>query len=101
VVIVATAGLHEAHLPGGARLLFRAQGCRNSECRLQWPSGCRAALLRGGTGPGVVTLAWLRAAGRAGCGAARVPRRESPGALPVLPVTGLRAGRRRAPLLAL
>jgi len=56
--------------------------------------------VRGGTGPGVVTLAWLRAAGRAGFGAARVPRRESPGALLVLTVTGLRARRRRARVLA-
>jgi hypothetical protein len=52
---------------------------------------CRLVLC--GIGPGVVTVAWLRAAGRAGCGRRAFPG-GSPGALLVLPVAiiGPRAG---------
>ncbi len=49
--------------------------------------------VRGGIGPGVVTLAWLRAAGRAGCGRRALPA-GSPGALLMLAGGGLRPGRR-------
>ena len=56
------------------------------------PSPARSCLVLGGIGPGVVTVAWLRAAGRAGCGRRAFPG-GSPGALLVLPVAiGPRAG---------
>ena len=51
--------------------------------RLAPPSGRSRCPVRGGVGPGVVTLAWLRAAGRAGRGRRALPA-GSPGALLML-----------------
>ena len=69
MVTVAAAGLHEAHLPGGARLLFRTQVRRNyqlPESSIVAMAARAVALPRAGRcRSGVVTLAWLRAAGRA------------------------------------
>jgi hypothetical protein len=92
VVTVAAAGPHEAHLRCGSRLLFRTQGFRD----YQLPELSIIAiavrvvtlLVLSGTSPGVVTLACLRASGRAGRERGAFPA-GSPGALLVLPATGL------------
>ncbi len=61
--------------------------------RLAPPSARSRCPVRGGIGPGVMTLAWLRAAGRAGCGRRALPA-GSPGAPLMLAGGGLRPGRR-------